>query len=132
LDCGHVCKTCAFHDDLQAGKQIKSTHRTPLIWRPALDQGSTVGELPLLLLTNLWQWWEVSCAPGGERINFWVTLYFPHRYVLLSELSPLLITECYFLYGRYVPTATDSALSNHFRSFRRNYLCETLTYICMS
>jgi hypothetical protein len=33
LDCGHVCKTCAFHDALQARKQ-KEAHRTPLIWRP--------------------------------------------------------------------------------------------------
>jgi hypothetical protein len=33
LDCRHVCKTCAFHDALQTGKQ-KKVHRTPLIWRP--------------------------------------------------------------------------------------------------
>jgi hypothetical protein len=33
LDCRHVCKTCAFHDALQAGKQ-KEVHHTPLIWRP--------------------------------------------------------------------------------------------------
>jgi hypothetical protein len=26
LDCRHVCKTCAFHDALQAGKQ-KEAHR---------------------------------------------------------------------------------------------------------
>jgi hypothetical protein len=32
LDCRLVCKTCAFHDALQAGKQ-KEVHRTPLIWR---------------------------------------------------------------------------------------------------
>jgi hypothetical protein len=32
LDCRHDCKTCAFHDALQAGKQ-KEAHRTPLIWR---------------------------------------------------------------------------------------------------
>jgi hypothetical protein len=32
LDCRHVCKTCAFHDALQAGKQ-KEVDRTPLIWR---------------------------------------------------------------------------------------------------
>jgi hypothetical protein len=32
LDCRHVCKTCAFHDALQAGKQ-KEVHCTPLIWR---------------------------------------------------------------------------------------------------
>jgi hypothetical protein len=32
LDCRHVCKTCAFHDALQAGKQ-NQVHRTPLIWR---------------------------------------------------------------------------------------------------
>jgi hypothetical protein len=32
LDCRHVCKTCAFHDALQAGKQ-KEVHLTPLIWR---------------------------------------------------------------------------------------------------
>jgi hypothetical protein len=30
LDCRNVCKTCAFHDVLQAGKQ-KEVHRTPLI-----------------------------------------------------------------------------------------------------
>jgi hypothetical protein len=42
LNCRHVCKTCAFHDALQAGKQ-KEVHRIPLIWRlQALDQGSTV------------------------------------------------------------------------------------------
>jgi hypothetical protein len=42
LDCRHVCKTCAFHDALQAGKQ-KEVHRTPLIWRlQAPDQGSMV------------------------------------------------------------------------------------------
>jgi hypothetical protein len=41
LDCCHVCKTCAFHDALQAGKR-KEVHLTPLIWRPqAPDQGST-------------------------------------------------------------------------------------------
>jgi hypothetical protein len=46
LDCRHVCKTCVFHDDLQAGNRKNSTYRTPLIWRPqALDQGSTVGFL---------------------------------------------------------------------------------------
>jgi hypothetical protein len=28
LDCRHVCKTFAFHDALQAGKQ-KEVHRTP-------------------------------------------------------------------------------------------------------
>jgi hypothetical protein len=32
LDCRQVCKTCAFHDALQAGKQ-KLVHGTPLIWR---------------------------------------------------------------------------------------------------
>jgi hypothetical protein len=32
LDCRHVCKTCSFHDALQAGKQ-KEVHRTSLIWR---------------------------------------------------------------------------------------------------
>jgi hypothetical protein len=32
VDCRHVCKTCAFHDALQAGTQ-KEVHRTPLIWR---------------------------------------------------------------------------------------------------
>jgi hypothetical protein len=42
LDCRHVCKTCAFHDVLQAWKQ-KEVHLTPLIWRlQAPDQGSTV------------------------------------------------------------------------------------------
>jgi hypothetical protein len=42
LDCRHVCKTCAIHDALQAGKQ-KEVHRTPLIWRTqAPDQGSTI------------------------------------------------------------------------------------------
>jgi hypothetical protein len=42
LDCRHICKTCAFHDALQAGKQ-EEVQRTPLIWRPqAPDQGSTV------------------------------------------------------------------------------------------
>jgi hypothetical protein len=41
LDCRHVCKTCAFHNALQVGKQ-KEVHRTPLIWRPqAPDQGNT-------------------------------------------------------------------------------------------
>jgi hypothetical protein len=30
LDYCHVCKTCAFHDVFQAGKQ-KELHRTPLI-----------------------------------------------------------------------------------------------------
>jgi hypothetical protein len=45
LDCHHVCKTCAFHDALQAGKQ-KEVHPTPLIWcPPATDHGSTVGGL---------------------------------------------------------------------------------------
>jgi hypothetical protein len=33
LDCRHICKTCAFHDAPQAGKQ-KEVHLTPLIWRP--------------------------------------------------------------------------------------------------
>jgi hypothetical protein len=33
LDCRHVCKTCAFHDALQAGKH-KEVHLTSLIWRP--------------------------------------------------------------------------------------------------
>jgi hypothetical protein len=32
LDCRHACKTCAFHDARQAGKQ-KEVHRTHLIWR---------------------------------------------------------------------------------------------------
>jgi hypothetical protein len=37
-----VCKTCAFHDALQAVKQ-KEVHRTPLIWcLRAPDEGSTV------------------------------------------------------------------------------------------
>jgi hypothetical protein len=36
LDRYHVCKTCAFHDALQAGKQ-KEVHRNPLIWRSAID-----------------------------------------------------------------------------------------------
>jgi hypothetical protein len=45
LDCCHVCKTCTFHDALQAGKQ-KEVHRAPLIWRLWVpDQGSTVGGL---------------------------------------------------------------------------------------
>jgi hypothetical protein len=45
LDCCHVCKTCAFHDALQTGKQ-KEVHRTPLIWCPqAPDQESTVDGL---------------------------------------------------------------------------------------
>jgi hypothetical protein len=45
LDCRHVCKMCAFHDALQAGKQ-KEVHHTTLIWRlRAPDQGSTVGRL---------------------------------------------------------------------------------------
>jgi hypothetical protein len=38
LDSRHVCKACALHDALQAGKQ-KEVHHTPLIWRlwvPAL------------------------------------------------------------------------------------------------
>jgi hypothetical protein len=30
LDCRHICKTCTFHDALQAWKQ-KEVHRTPLI-----------------------------------------------------------------------------------------------------
>jgi hypothetical protein len=42
LDCRHVCKTCAVHEALQAGKQ-KEVQHTPLIWRlQAPDQGSTV------------------------------------------------------------------------------------------
>jgi hypothetical protein len=42
LDYSHACKTCAFHNALQAGKQ-KEVYHTPLIWRPQLpDQGSTV------------------------------------------------------------------------------------------
>jgi hypothetical protein len=42
LDCHHVCKTYAFHDALQAGRQ-KEVHLTPLIWcLQASDQGSTV------------------------------------------------------------------------------------------
>jgi hypothetical protein len=32
LDYRHVCKTCTFHDALQAGKQ-KEVNHTPLIWR---------------------------------------------------------------------------------------------------
>jgi hypothetical protein len=45
LDCRHVCKTCAFHDALQVGKQ-KEVHHTLLIWRPqAPDDGSTVSGL---------------------------------------------------------------------------------------
>jgi hypothetical protein len=39
FDCCHVCKTCAFHDALQAEKH-KEVHRAPLIlhlWAP--DQG---------------------------------------------------------------------------------------------
>jgi hypothetical protein len=41
LDCRHVCKTCAFYDAFQEGKQ-KEVHCTPLIWRPqAPDQGRT-------------------------------------------------------------------------------------------
>jgi hypothetical protein len=40
--CRHVCKTCAFHDVVQAGKK-KEVHSNPLFWRPqASDQGSTV------------------------------------------------------------------------------------------
>jgi hypothetical protein len=42
LDCRHVCKTCAFHDALQAGKQ-KEVHRTPLIWRPRTRYYKTLG-----------------------------------------------------------------------------------------
>jgi hypothetical protein len=46
LDYRHVCKTCAFHYALQAGKQKEVTYRNPLIWRlQEPDQGSTVGGL---------------------------------------------------------------------------------------
>jgi hypothetical protein len=46
LDCRHVCKTFAFRDALQAGKQ-KEVHRTPLIWCLRVpDQGSKVGLNP--------------------------------------------------------------------------------------
>jgi hypothetical protein len=31
LDCRHVCKTCVFHDALQAYLFL-IIHRTPLIW----------------------------------------------------------------------------------------------------
>jgi hypothetical protein len=42
LGCHHVCKMCAFHDALQAGKQ-KEVHHTPLIWRlQACDGGSAI------------------------------------------------------------------------------------------
>jgi hypothetical protein len=36
--CRQVCKTCAFHDALQAGKQ-KEVHRTPMIWRLQAQDG---------------------------------------------------------------------------------------------
>jgi hypothetical protein len=41
LDCRHVCKTCAFHYALQAGKQ-KEVHRTPLIWRPQNNRRQSI------------------------------------------------------------------------------------------
>jgi hypothetical protein len=54
LDCRDVCKTCAFHDALQAGKQ-KEVYHTSLIWRmQAPDQGSTVDFVFLGSVTNLW------------------------------------------------------------------------------
>jgi hypothetical protein len=43
LDCRHVCKTCAFYDALQTGKQ-KEVH-PPYSPDQAPDQGSTVGGL---------------------------------------------------------------------------------------
>jgi hypothetical protein len=46
LDCRHVCKTCAFHDALQAGKH-KEVHRTPLICRlPAGDRSGEYLSVP--------------------------------------------------------------------------------------
>jgi hypothetical protein len=43
LDCRHVCKTCAFHDALQGGKQ-KEVHHIPLIWRPQARQTGSRAE----------------------------------------------------------------------------------------
>jgi hypothetical protein len=46
LDCRHFCKTWAFHDALQAGKQ-KEVQLNPLIWRlRAPDQRSTSSCFP--------------------------------------------------------------------------------------
>jgi hypothetical protein len=46
LDCCHVCKTCAFHDAVQAGKQ-KEVHLTPLIWRPQAFKWLSINETAL-------------------------------------------------------------------------------------
>jgi hypothetical protein len=40
-----VCKTCAFHDALQAGKQ-NQVHRTPLIWRLLNREDCMLFDLP--------------------------------------------------------------------------------------
>jgi hypothetical protein len=53
LDCRHVCKTCAFHDALQA-YLFSIIHRTPLIWRlRAPGQGSTVDDREQVRLKSI-------------------------------------------------------------------------------
>jgi hypothetical protein len=65
LDCRHVCKLCAFHDALHAGKQ-KEVHHTPLIWRlREPDQGSTVGGLLSVSLPEEHHGRRTFCRRGG-------------------------------------------------------------------
>jgi hypothetical protein len=45
LVCRHICKTCAFHDALQAGKQ-KEVHHTPLIGRRRAIPKAAFAEFP--------------------------------------------------------------------------------------
>jgi hypothetical protein len=66
LDCRHVCKTRAFHDALQAGKQ-KEVHRTPLIWHLwAPAQGSTVGGLLSVSPSEEHHEKRMFCRHGGN------------------------------------------------------------------
>jgi hypothetical protein len=82
LDCRHVCKTCAFHGALQAGKQ-KEVHRTPLILRlQAPDQGSAVA---IILKSN-----KVNLFVSSVLFVFWY-------------LSPnILDTPRIYFYGHYL------------------------------
>jgi hypothetical protein len=81
LDCRHVCKTCAFHDAFQAGKQ-KEVHLTPLIWRlQASDQGSTVVRFlkrPLLTVSRSFMdvansvLWRMVIILKANEVNLFV------------------------------------------------------------
>jgi hypothetical protein len=69
LDCRHVCKMCAFHYALQAGKQ-KEVHRTPLIWCLQANFLDTTYVWEQSFRYFILEWFCVKCT-----WIFWVCFY---------------------------------------------------------